>query len=109
MSHGDLAELFGLLGDSTRLRIVLLLAKGPRNVSSLCDSLLLPQPTISHHLALLRRMGMILNRREGKQVFYSLNGYADGTDHNLQITTSQFRIQVQSNGSDMTPATAAVR
>lgn len=70
----QLASLFQLLSDRTRLRILLLLAEGERNVTSLCDSLNLPQPTVSHHLGLLRIRNVIGNRRDGKQVFYSLTG-----------------------------------
>jgi len=94
--HGDLADLFGLLSDETRLQIVMLLSEGPRNVSSLCNSLKLPQPTISHHLALLRRADVITNRHEGKQVFYSLNGHAEDIDHRgLRISTSGFTIRAE--------------
>ena len=70
----QLTHLFQLLSDKTRLRILMLLADGEQNVSSLCQSLRLPQPTVSHHLGLLRIHNVILNRRDGKQVFYSLNG-----------------------------------
>jgi ArsR family transcriptional regulator len=100
-SHGELAELFGLLGDGTRLRIVMLLSQGPRNVSSLCETMRLPQPTVSHHLALLREAGVISNRREGKQVFYSLNGSADGVDHTFEISANQYRIRVESIKADV--------
>lgn len=72
----DLAQLFRLLSDQTRLRIVLLLAEGPSNVGNLCDRLDLPQPTVSHHLGLLRMSKVILNQRSGKQVIYSLNDVA---------------------------------
>jgi DNA-binding transcriptional ArsR family regulator len=68
-----LAELFKLLSDGTRLKILTLLAKGERNVSSLCEEMRLPQPTVSHHLGLLRMKNLITNRRAGKQVFYGLD------------------------------------
>lgn len=70
----QLTALFRLLSDKTRLNILMLLAAGERNVSSLCDELGLPQPTVSHHLGLLRMNNVIGNRRSGKQVFYTLNG-----------------------------------
>lgn len=70
----QLTQLFGLLSDKTRLNILLLLSKGERNVSSLCEDLELPQPTVSHHLGLLRIHNLIDNRRSGKQVYYGLNG-----------------------------------
>jgi DNA-binding transcriptional ArsR family regulator len=70
----QLTDLFQLLSDKTRLKVLLLLAEGEQNVTSLCRSLSLPQPTVSHHLGLLRIHNVISNRRNGKQVFYSLNG-----------------------------------
>lgn len=69
-----LAELFRLLGDRTRLAILQLLSGGETNVGRLCDKLALPQPTVSHHLGLLRTAGLINNRRDGKLVYYKLNG-----------------------------------
>src|SRR5919107_2011864 len=73
----QLTSLFRLLSDKTRLNILLLLSHGERNVSTLCRELALPQPTVSHHLGLLRMNNIIGNRREGKQVFYTLNGRVD--------------------------------
>ncbi len=73
----ELTGLFKLLSDGTRLDILMLLTAGERNVTSLCQELGLPQPTVSHHLGLLRMSNVIANRRSGKQVFYSLNGKVD--------------------------------
>jgi ArsR family transcriptional regulator len=50
-----------------------MLSKGTRTVGSLCKELKLPQPTTSHHLALLRMSGMVRRERKGKEMFYSLN------------------------------------
>ena len=69
-----LSRLFGLLGDPTRVRIMLLLCRGEQNVSKLCAALKLPQPTVSHHLGLLRRGGLLASRREGKSIHYGLDG-----------------------------------
>ena len=73
-----LAELFQLLGDKTRLSILMRLAEGEWNVSTLCRDLNLPQPTVSHHLSLLRVNGLVVNRRDGKQVYYALAGEEHG-------------------------------
>ena len=90
-----LAGLFKLLSDGTRLRILMLLAKGERNVSSLCDELKLPQPTVSHHLGLLRMKHIINNRRHGKQVFYGLNGSVQSsTDTSLRISGTNYSIDI---------------
>ena len=77
-----LTGLFGLLADETRLRIVLLLRDGERNVTDLCATLNLPQPTVSHHLGQLRMGSVVAGRRQGKSVYYSLGGRtsADGRE-----------------------------
>lgn len=70
---GELAQAFRMLSDETRLKIIFYLARKEQNVGSLCDILGLAQPTVSHHLGLLRMGRLIVNRRNGKQVIYSLN------------------------------------
>jgi DNA-binding transcriptional ArsR family regulator len=70
----QLSSLFRLLSDRTRLSILLRLTEGERNVTTLCEELGLPQPTVSHHLGLLRMNNIVSNRRNGKQVFYGLTG-----------------------------------
>jgi DNA-binding transcriptional ArsR family regulator len=91
----DLVELFRLLSDKTRLTILMLLANGERNVSSLCEELALPQPTVSHHLGLLRTSRVIANRRNGKQVFYGLNGRVDREALGMMIDVHQFTVQIK--------------
>lgn len=94
-----LAGLFKLLSDGTRLRILTLLAKGERNVTSLCDDLKLPQPTVSHHLGLLRMRNVIVNRRSGKQVFYGLDGHVKTSgERTLEITSDGYCIRVTGPG-----------
>ena len=72
-SLSNLSRFFGMLSDKTRLQIVLLLAAGERNVTSLCEELKLAQPTVSHQLGLLRMSRVIINKRHGKQVIYALD------------------------------------
>lgn len=72
-SLGDVARFLRTLSDPTRLRLLGILQDGEQNVTALRRTLALPQPTVSHHLALLRSAGLVANRRDGKQVFYSLN------------------------------------
>src|SRR5215210_5424750 len=69
----DLAQVFKLMSDETRLRILLYLANsGELHVTDLCHRLGQSQPAVSHHLALLRVSGLIESRREGKHNFYSV-------------------------------------
>jgi len=67
-----LAQMFRVLGDQTRLAILLLLSDGELNVSTLCRKLKVAQPSVSHHLGILRLGQMVTTRRNGKEVFYSL-------------------------------------
>ena len=91
----QLTSLFRLLSDKTRLNILLLLSDGERNVTSLCDELRLPQPTVSHHLGLLRMNNVISNRRNGKQVFYSLNSRVDAANGDaLQVGLENYMVNV---------------
>lgn len=68
-----LAELCHILGDKTRLRILQVLRSGEANVTCLCKDLKLPQPTVSRHLGIMRMAGLVENRREGKEIHYSLS------------------------------------
>lgn len=91
----QLTSLFRLLSDKTRLNILMLLAQGERNVSTLCRELALPQPTVSHHLGLLRMNNIIGNRREGKQVFYGLDGRVDiGQGESLKIDVENLFVKI---------------
>lgn len=91
----QLTSLFRLLSDKTRLNILLLLAQGERNVTSLCQELDLPQPTVSHHLGLLRMNNLIGNRRDGKQVYYGINGrFETPAENSLQFSVENYMIQV---------------
>jgi ArsR family transcriptional regulator, zinc-responsive transcriptional repressor len=91
----QLTGLFRLLSDRTRLNILLALAEGERNVSSLCLELALPQPTVSHHLGLLRVNNIITNRRKGKQVFYSLSGSVNTAEGAiLETSLDNFAVRI---------------
>lgn len=69
----DLVQVFRLLSDETRLRILFYLVQNQElHVTDLCDRLGQTQPAVSHHLALLRVSGLIEARREGKHNFYSV-------------------------------------
>lgn len=71
----DLAELFKVFGDSTRIRILFVLFESEVCVCDLAEALNMTQSAISHQLRILKQSKLVTSRREGKQVFYSL---ADG-------------------------------
>ena len=68
----DLADLFKLFGDSTRLRILCALMEGEHAVSEVADDLAMTQSAVSHQLKTLKTGKLVRSRRAGKQVFYAL-------------------------------------
>ena len=67
----QLADLFKILGDASRLRIVLCCLGGPVSVGDLAQHLGLSSSLVSHHLRLLRGARVVKVERRGKQMFYS--------------------------------------
>lgn len=74
----DLAAVFSALADPTRLRILALLGDSEVCVCHIHDALRLPQPTVSRHLAYLRRAGLVEARRQGLWAHYRLVRSRDG-------------------------------
>jgi len=72
-----LERIFQALGDQTRLRILALLSTGEVCVCDIHDSLALPQPKVSRHLAYLRRVGLVEARKDGLWVHYRLASLPD--------------------------------
>lgn len=71
----DLAELFKVFGDSTRIRILFVLFQAEVCVCDLAAALNMTQSAVSHQLRILKQNKLVKSRREGKSIFYSL---ADG-------------------------------
>ena len=66
----QLADLFSLMGDTSRLRIILCCLHDPISVSDIAERTALSQSLVSHHLRLLKAARMVRADRRGKQVFY---------------------------------------
>ena len=81
----DLAELFKIFGDSTRIRILYVLFESDVCVCDLAEMLHMNQSAISHQLRILKQSQLVKSRRDGKSVFYSL---AD--DHVYRIINQGF-------------------
>jgi ArsR family transcriptional regulator len=69
----DIAQVFKLLADETRLRLLLLLQDNELTVAELCATLQLAQPRISTHLAKLKEQRFVLGRKDGVSTYYRLN------------------------------------
>ncbi len=68
----DLAELFKVFGDSTRVRILIALFEAELCVCDISEALGMTQSAVSHQLQILRTNKLVKSRREGKQMYYSL-------------------------------------
>ena len=68
----DLAELFKVFGDSTRIRILFVLFEAEVCVCDIASALNMKQSAISHQLRILKQNKLVKSRREGKSIFYSL-------------------------------------
>jgi len=69
----DCVEFCKALADDTRQRILEMLLDEEMCVSDIVQAFEMSQPTISHHLAVLKHFGMVTHRKEGKQVYYATN------------------------------------
>lgn len=100
---GHVVGMLRTLSDPTRLRLLTVLQDGELSVSALCDRLRLAQPTVSHHLGRLRTARLVANRREGKQVFYSLNdelvSHPNGND-GLAIAAGSLELRIFGSGGN---------
>ena len=68
----DLAELFKVFGDSTRMRFLCALFESELSVSEISELLEMSQSAISHQLRVLKQAKLVKNRRDGKIIYYSL-------------------------------------
>ena len=68
----DLADLFKVFADSTRIRILYCLIDGERCVGDIVEELEMGQTAISHQLRILKQSHLVRCRRDGKQMYYSL-------------------------------------
>ncbi len=68
----ETVSLFKIFSDRTRLRIIALLSEAEYCVQEICETLKMSQSSISHQLKLLRDLNVVKTRRDGKNIFYSL-------------------------------------
>jgi DNA-binding transcriptional ArsR family regulator len=68
-----LAEFFSALSDPSRVRIIAALAQGEQNVGTLAEIVGISESAVSHQLRGLRQMRLVRARKDGRQVFYSLD------------------------------------
>lgn len=69
----DLAELFKMFADSTRIKILYTLLDGSKSVNEIASELEMNQPAISHQLKILKSQKLVRGIRDGKSIYYSLD------------------------------------
>ena len=98
-----LADVFNMLADRSRLKILLALAQdGELHVSALCEILGQSQPAVSHHLTLLRLRNLVAYRRDGKHNYYRIDSalvsdlleqfFSESGNGHRQINTDDFSL-----------------
>ena len=85
----DLAELFKVFGDSTRIRILFQLFDKELSVGELADLLNMNQSAISHQLKILKQNRLVTGRRDGKSIIYSL------ADDHVRLIIDQGREHIE--------------
>ena len=96
----QLEVVFKALADRTRLRILALLGKNEVCVCHLHDSLGLPQPTVSRHLAYLRRSGLVAARRDGVWMHYRVSSSLDPVVQKVLDTAIDALLSVATTNQD---------
>ena len=87
-------EFAKALADDTRQKIMAFCCCQERGVSEIAEHVGMTQPTVSHHLAILRDAGLVHIRHEGKQTFYSLNQerIASGCGRLMQVFAPEIEV-----------------
>lgn len=67
------SEVMKVLGEEARIDILNILGKKELNVSEIADKMKISRPTVSHHMQVLKRAGVVQSRRDGKEIYYSVD------------------------------------
>ena len=68
----NVSEIFQLISDPTRLKIIWLLCHSEDCVANVAAAIEMSSPAVAHHLRLLKQTGLLVSRREGKETYYTL-------------------------------------
>ena len=90
----DMAELFKVFGDSTRIKILCELMNEEKCVSDICQAIQMGQSAVSHQLRILKQAKLIRGRRQGNQILYSL------ADHHVVMIMNMTREHLEGENCD---------
>lgn len=91
MDDAAAVQVFRAFGDENRLRILQLLQGGEMCACKLLEELVISQPTLSHHMAILCDAGIVVGRKDGKWTHYSLS--ASGCRQTLAMLAQYIRTE----------------
>ena len=105
-------EIFRMLADGTRVRLLWELQESERSVNQLAEAVGKSAPAVSQHLAKLRMARMVRTRREGNQVFYRVGndhvaGLVRDAIHNAEHASDDIPAHHRSSDSTITPITGS--
>jgi DNA-binding transcriptional ArsR family regulator len=83
-------DVFNAIAESKRRRVLGVLAGGERSVNDIVTTLNWPQPQVSKHLGVLRQVGLVSVRHDGRQRFYCVNGERLKPIHDWVVTFEKF-------------------
>ena len=96
MTEKKTAELFKALCDENRIKILKLLQTGEKCACHLNENINVTQPTMSHHMQVLCDSGIVVGRKEGKWMHYSIS--PEGAQNALQLLTELTSVRTDADG-----------
>lgn len=93
--YKETARIFKALGDENRLQILELLRSGEKCACKLLEELQISQPTLSHHMKILCDAGIVIGRKEGKWMHYSID--SEGAETAQVLLKQQFTLNEASD------------
>ena len=95
MTEKKAAELFKALCDENRIKILKLLQSGEKCACHLNENINVTQPTMSHHMKVLCDSGIVIGRKEGKWMHYSIS--SEGAKNALRILSELTNVRTDTN------------
>ncbi len=97
LSEKKTAEMFKALCDENRIKIIKLLQNGEKCACRLNEEIDVTQPTMSHHMKVLCESGLVVGRKEGKWMHYSIS--REGAKTALELLSELTKVKIDSNDS----------
>ena len=91
MKNSDIADVFKAFCDERRIEILILLSDGEKCACKLLEELVIGQSTLSHHMKILCDSGIVIGRKEGKWIHYSISSEGINIAKELMKTVTKIQ------------------